>query len=149
MKKYTFSSIIVLTIITASLSYAYIPTSYALINKLLKKFSFQGAILVEQEVYQKINDEINLVSNTDVAIKYPLSLRAIISSDDSKIKFIANDDDIVEISNSETISFNRSKELYFYELFSIDNVDNFFKYLDQTDIDSNKSTLGLNENVIC
>lgn len=147
MKKTIYFVIILLSFFAADMSYSYTPSSYVLIQKILKQFSFDEPALVEQNVYHIVDDEKMLLTNTNATIKYPFSLRIKLEAYFQR-EYVINDIDVVELHNDTILSFNRNMALYFYDLFSFNNIEGYLRYLEMTNIDHTKVTLGLHEGKI-
>ena len=142
MKKITYFIIILLSFFATDLSYSYTPSSYVLIQKILKQFSFDEPVIVEQNIYHAVDEEKKLLSNTHATIKYPFSLRIKLNAYFQR-EYVINDDDVVEIYKDTIIYFNRNMALFFYDLFSFNNIQDYLRYLEMIQIDHTKVTLGL------
>ncbi len=146
-KKISFIAILA-TLFYAGLAYSYTPASYVLIKNLLKQFSFDNPVRVEQDVYKNGGTDKEFYSNAEVMIKYPFTLKVTLNSN-LKREYIVQDDDIIEINDNTIISFKRNATFLFYELFSFDNIDDFLRYLTIMKIDQEKVTMGLIDREIC
>lgn len=141
--KNLFSIIILLsTLIYANLSVAYTPSAYALVQDIFKQFSFEMPLLVEQNVFMPDKSEMKLFASTEAFIKYPYSFRVKINSDLQR-EYVVKDDEFIEIDKDTIISFNRNMALYFFELFSFNEIDPFLNYLSAMKIDYTKITMGI------
>ena len=136
-------------------SYSYTPSSYELVRKVFKQFSFKDPLIVEQDVFKNSGkEEKESFSSAKTYIKYPSALyvkwkknKDVKSAD--MMEYIVNHDRIAGKIDGDVVTLDRNDFTYSYELFSYDDINAFLKYLDSIGIDTKKITLGLYDHKVC
>ncbi len=141
----SFTILIASGLASSELAFAYSPSAYALVKKVVDQFKFETPVIAKLDSNTYTAEGKKLIYKASVAIKYPFALKVTMHFPGKKesSKYIVNHNDIVDINGDIITSFDRNNELIFFELFTFGDADAMLEYLKMINIDHSKITLGM------